>query len=288
MMAEIAADGMREMSGRSDTLCITPQAGAGQRLRGEDRKPAHPVYADLMLGRRKLRELFANSHPRLLKPGELLNAAGSASGEICWLCAGWAYQFRELHAGARAIVDVYLPGDIIGLDAVLDARSAQNIAMLSSATIAQISAEDTLTSLMADRPTALYIVWLLSRQQRRADRFLAAMARLDARGRVATMLLDFYMRLRRHKLITGLAFNLPVTQKQIGHYLGVTVVHLNRVFGSLRAERIVSLEKHCVTILDLGRLRSLAQYGAMANSSRSASGKSPLPGLGLAVGKPVQ
>jgi hypothetical protein len=38
---------------------------------------------------------------------------------------------------------------------------------------------------------------------------------------------------------------------QTGQYLGLTVVHINRVLRSLRADRIVSLEKHWVTILDL-------------------------------------
>jgi hypothetical protein len=39
------------------------------------------------------------------------------------------------------------------------------------------------------------------------------------------------------------------------------VVHVNRVLRSLRDERIVNLERHCVTILDLDRLTSLAQNG---------------------------
>jgi hypothetical protein len=75
------------------------------------------------------------------------------------------------------------------------------------------------------------------------------------------MVLDFYRRLRRRKLITGSTYNLPLTQLQIGSYLGLTVVHVNRVLRSLRDERIVQLEKQCVSILDLERLMSLAADG---------------------------
>jgi CRP-like cAMP-binding protein len=53
------------------------------------------------------------------------------------------------------------------------------------------------------------------------------------------MMLDFYTRLRRRKLITGSMYNLPLTQVQIGHYLGLTMVHINRVLRSLRDKRIV-------------------------------------------------
>ena len=80
------------------------------------------------------------------------------------------------------------------------------------------------------------------------------------------MLLDFYTRLRRRKLVSGPNYNLPLSQAQIGNYLGLTVVHINRVLRSLRSEQIVELEKHRVTILDLERLVIMARSGETASS----------------------
>ena len=54
----------------------------------------------------------------------------------------------------------------------------------------------------------------------------------------------------------------PLTQVHIAAYLGLTVVHVNRVLRSLRDEQIVSLERHRMTILDLNRLKTLAQKGS--------------------------
>ena len=65
------------------------------------------------------------------------------------------------------------------------------------------------------------------------------------------MVLDFDTRLRRSKLIASSGYSLPLTQIHIGSYLGLTVAHVNRVLRSSREERIVNLEKHCVTILNL-------------------------------------
>jgi CRP-like cAMP-binding protein len=165
--------------------------------------------------------------------------------------------------GRRAIVDIFLPGDVIGLDAALRIRPLAGVQTLTSVTIAVIPEKDALLDLMACQPTALYIAWLLGQRQRRADQLLISVLSLDARGRLATMLLGFYTRLRRRKLIAGPTYNLPLTQGQIGSYLGLTVVHVNRVLRSLRVERIVHVERHCVTILDLDRLRSLAQHDAV-------------------------
>ena|SRR5689334_22482293 len=75
------------------------------------------------------------------------------------------------------------------------------------------------------------------------------------------MVLDFCTRLSRQQQITRSTCCLPFTQAHIAAYLGLTVAHVNRVLRSLRDEQIVSLERHCMTILDLNRLNTLAQKG---------------------------
>ena len=152
----------------------------------------------------------------------------------------------------------------------------KEVLTLTSVTAEKIEAEDALIDLMTCRPTALYIVWLLSQRQRRADRLLAAISCLDARGRLATMVLDFYRRLRLRRLVTGSTYNLPLSQAQVGNYLGLSPVHVNRVLRSFGDERIVKIEKHSVTILDIGRLMSLAQHEttfAFDSGYRRAPGK---------------
>jgi CRP-like cAMP-binding protein len=199
----------------------------------------------------------------------MVPAVGSRDA-IYHLRAGWACQFRDLPNGRRAIVDIYLPGDVIGLDAAIRTRRSEEVLTLTSVTVETIYAEDALIELTASQSTALYIAWLLTQRQRRADRLLAAFSCLDARGRLATIFLDFYTRLQRRKLIAASEYNLPLTQIQIGSYLGLTEVHVNRVLRSLRDERIVQMDKHCVTILDLEELTNLAQRAATLNSITAA------------------
>jgi CRP/FNR family transcriptional regulator, anaerobic regulatory protein len=237
-------------------------AGAG---RGS---PAHSkIQADLAVGRRNLMAKLLDSPPYTLSSGELLAAPAGSPCAIYHIRAGWACQFRDLPNGHRAMIDIFLPGDVIGLDTALRIRPLQAALALTSITAGVIQEQDALVDLMAFQHTALYITWLLSQRQQRADQLLISVTSLDARGRVATMLLDIYTRLRRRRLISGSTYNLPLTQVQIGSYLGLTVVHVNRVLRSLREERIVQVEKHCVTILDLNRLRTLAQREAVESAA---------------------
>jgi CRP-like cAMP-binding protein len=220
------------------------------------------VNRELALGQRKLQAKFENVSPQFRKAGELL-----PGDEIYHLQTGWACQLGSLSNGGRAIVDVFLPGDMIGLDSALHTGPPEGVVTLTAVTMRAIPAEDALLDLMTYRPAALYVAWLLGKRQQRADRRLAATSCLDASGRLAMMVLDFYTRLKRRKLITGSAYNLPLTQVQMAHYLGLTVVHINRVLRSLREARIVNLEKHCVTILDIERLTRLAENGGIVSSS---------------------
>jgi CRP/FNR family transcriptional regulator len=266
------------------TWDATPQGGPGRYLPSDEPKQSPRVRGELTLGQRELNTIFGNSPPRVLKAGEILGAATGSSDAICRLRAGWACQFHDFANGGRAIVDVYLPGDVLGLDAILGTRPLEEISTLSTVTIETIPAAAAMIELMASQPIALYVAWLLSRRRRRADRLLAALSCLDARGRLATMMLDFYTRLLRRRLIAGSVYNLPLTQIQIGNYLGLTVVHVNRLLRALRDARIVTLEKHCVTIHDLELLTSLAENGETPNSSTTV-GKRSLTEIVLSAAK---
>jgi CRP-like cAMP-binding protein len=256
-----------------DISCdAAPQGGPRQQLRREDLERSQQLRSELAVGREKLKAIFRNSPRCTLKAGELMPAASSSGDGIYQLRLGWACHFRDLANGRRAIIDVYLPGDVIGLDTVLQTRTQAEVLTLTSVAFEALPADDAIMELMGDRQTALYLAWLLGQRQRRADRLLAAISGLDARGRLASMILDFYTRLRRRKLITGSMYNLPLTQVQIGHYLGLTVVHINRVLRSLRTHRIVGFEKHRLTILDLERLTSLARNGGTLSSSTASTG----------------
>jgi CRP-like cAMP-binding protein len=254
-------------------------------MESKDLNSAAPPLNELASGQHKLSTNFRKSPASTLNAGVLLGSVAGSSDAICRLRHGWACQFLDFANGRRAITDVYLPGDVIGLDAVLQTRPLERVLTLTSVTIETIRAEDALTKLMADRSISLCIAWLLGQRQRRADRLLASISGLDARGQLATMLLDFYKRLRRRGLIAGQAYNLPLTQIQIGNYLGLTVVHTNRVLRSLSADGIVNLQRHCVTILDLQRLASLTQRGEVTNSSYATSSGVPQTEIELSASK---
>ncbi|MGG7382455.1 hypothetical protein ACQ7B2_28130, partial [Escherichia coli] len=70
----------------------------------------------MAIGRRNLLAKFHISSPCLLGSGEVLATHSGAKDAVYHIQAGWACQFHDLAGNRRAIVDVYLPGDVVGLD----------------------------------------------------------------------------------------------------------------------------------------------------------------------------
>jgi CRP-like cAMP-binding protein len=224
------------------------------------------MQADLATGRRNLMSKFLTLPLYNISSGQPLTTSDESTYEIFHIRSGWVCQFQNLASGRRTMIDIFLPGDIVGLDAALLVRPLRATLALTSVTASVLRGQNALLDLMCCQLTAFYITRVLAQRQQRADQLLTSISLLDARGRVATMLLDIYTRLRRRRLITSLTYNLPLTQFQIGNYLGLTMVHINRVLRSLREERVAHVEKHCVSILDLARLRALAERRTLENS----------------------
>jgi len=115
----------------------------------------------LELGRRRLTARFRASPRCSLGAREPLAAAGRVCNVIYHLVEGWACRFHRFSDGRRAIVDVYLPGDIIGLDAISRTQSLEGVIALTSIMAERIEGEEPLADLMTCRSIALYIGWLL-------------------------------------------------------------------------------------------------------------------------------
>ncbi|MGH7096465.1 MAG: Crp/Fnr family transcriptional regulator [Stellaceae bacterium] len=211
-------------------------------------------------GRRFIDAAFGKAAPLRIAAGEVVLGANAASPLACRLSGGWACRAIGWSDGRRAIIDIYMPGDIIGIETALFDRPHDEVVAITALGVRAIDAA-ALAELMTHPAAAAAAFWVLAEQQRRVDRLTAALARRDAHERLALMLTDLHDRLRQRGLIAEASYPLPLTQQQIGDHLGLTLVHVNRVLRSLREKRIVSIDRHVVTIRDLDRLRQLAASG---------------------------
>jgi CRP-like cAMP-binding protein len=227
-----------------------------------------PVYAsraseDLLTGARLLRRTFLATPLHTAERDSVILSVENPAPPAILFNRGFAYRSFSMPDGRRSIVDILIPGDIIGLDHAVLGRCNHEIIAANRVGYRLLSAA-TVRELMANPQIALRAQAIAAETRWRADRHMTAVTRFDARGRIAALLLGLYERLRRRELILRPTFNLPLTQEQLADHLGMTMVHVSRTLRRMREERLVLVDRQVVIILDLEELR------------RAASGVPPL------------
>jgi CRP-like cAMP-binding protein len=198
------------------------------------------------------------SHEERAPAGADLFSEGDSLGEVLFLRTGWAHRYRLLNDGRRQIVNVLVPGDLIG---PFTPTAKQFAATLTPSSICRVSRAD-IARRMGDCPgfSAAVEALIASEFELLAERTVS-LGRRNAKERIAFLLLEVYERLRRVGLVNGNSFELPLTQEVIGDALGLSVVHVNRTLRALREAKLATVGFGRATIHDLATLADVASAG---------------------------
>jgi len=227
-----------------------------------DKRPGYApaIIEDLMIGARLFRRAFNEGETISVNRDTLLLRDNDEAAGALQISRGFAYRSITFRDGRRAILDVLLPGDVVGLDRLVMVSPAHDI-VAANAVAGRVISSQRCRELFDDPATGRWIFALMTEARNRMDRVTSTIARCDARERLASFLLDIFDRLRHRQLISGYTFNLPLTQEQIGDHLGLTMVHVNRTLRQLREDGLVLGGRGVVILLDVEKLRALVDAG---------------------------
>jgi CRP/FNR family transcriptional regulator len=227
----------------------------------------HMVTSDYPLHRPEMRELLRRGderlrremgQPRRFKKSRLLTRTGEASDTVYRLEAGWAARYRELPDGKRQIIQVFLPGELMGVKSLLLERQADTIECLTGVTARTIEQHRMFELITGDAGVCVRAMFQFAEDERQVHNWLAALGRGRADQRIATLLLDLRGRLHRAGLANGEAFDIPMTQEQIADHLGLHVVHVNRVLRRFSASGMATLKHGVAKLTQMAALARLA------------------------------
>jgi CRP-like cAMP-binding protein len=196
---------------------------------------------------------------RVAQAGATLMKEGSADGHLYTLFTGWAFRYKLLPDGRRQILNVLLPGDTIGLDAVIGDPPYYSVQAATDISYCVLDAIRKLPVLFRDHPSlALKLTRIALRERQGIDRRLTLTGRCAAEERIASFMLDAYDRLAARGLVRDHSFLLPMTQNQLADALGLNIIHLNRMLRRLRECGLLLIQDREARLLDLEQLRRLA------------------------------
>lgn len=188
------------------------------------------------------------------------------------LLSGWAASYRTLSDGRRQIVDIHVPGDLIGFMLCRDPVAPMSTLAVTDIVYGDASPLYDIVIGTPDPEVATLCEFLrvadLQNTARLADQAVR-LGRLTAYERMAHLLLELHGRLSCAGLTDGGRFEMPLTQEMLADALGLSVVHVNRTLQQLRRDRIIELVRSRVRIKGIERLSTAVDY-RLAKITRSS------------------
>ena len=219
------------------------------------------LRARTLLGKAEWESLAAAfGRPRTLARKAEISLNDGETTRAYLLVDGWVYTYKVLPNGARQVIEIAIPGDIVGLN-WLHLRNSDILATAASAAVVCDLTLSAFEKLLSTTPAAAAaLLWIGSRDESVIVEHLVDIGRRTAPQRVAHLMLELNERLRLVGLSQGGAFRCPLNQSQVADALGLTAIHLNRTLRELRTDGLMMFRDGVVQLTDPARLASLCGY----------------------------
>ncbi|MBU2531614.1 MAG: Crp/Fnr family transcriptional regulator [Alphaproteobacteria bacterium] len=203
-----------------------------------------------------------------IQAGATLFEEGTDSAHIYTVLSGWAFRYKLLENGERQILNFALPGDLLGLQAMMLGSLEHSVESLTTLTLC-VFERARIWELYQEHPSLAFdLTWIASREERLLDETLLSVGRRSAAERIAHLLLLIYDRATLAGLATRNRVRLPITQYHLADALGLSLVHTNKTLRKLVNDGYVSWQGGELVVLKKDELIDLAGYDVQLSGPR--------------------
>ncbi len=184
--------------------------------------------------------------------------------KLCLVEDGFAVRYKLLRNGKRQVLNVLLPGDVVGLPGSFLERASSSVIAITDMKL-QVCSLDAYVQLCYQRPIfGLVLSWLAVQEAALYAEHITDAGRRTPIERLARFLLEIHARLAMVGRASEPEFDLPFSQEVMGDALGLSVPHLNRTLAQLRAEGLLTFKNRRVHFTDMKAIQLLSQFQPLA------------------------
>ncbi|MDN3555114.1 Crp/Fnr family transcriptional regulator [Halomonas maura] len=183
-------------------------------------------------------------------------------GSLYILQDGWACTIRRTVDDERQVIEVLLPGDIIGIREFTFRRHVSEARMITAGTLIPFPHEQIVDIVAASPSLAIALFAVIGRQEASLTERMLVTLHHSARSQVLHFILETFTRLARLQSVTLESFTFPITQRLLGEILGLSPVHINRTLSGLERDRLLKKHRTRVEVHDRRRLLEEAAFDA--------------------------
>jgi CRP/FNR family transcriptional regulator len=211
-------------------------------------------------------------HMRTLGRAQHLFRPADTRSCVYSIYAGALKSYRSLHDGNEKISGFHFTGELLGLDALFGRPLRRGAVALNSATVFVIPVPMIIEHLGRCAVTRSELLARFYKEIVELEEHLS-LENLGAERRLATFVLWAADKLAERSPQASLP--LPMSQKDIGNYLGLVPETVSRVLARFQDRQWLSIERHNLTVRNWQRLRETAGglEGGGLNGATAAAGE---------------
>jgi CRP-like cAMP-binding protein len=196
----------------------------------------------------------------VIKADQDIVRTGDRPSRSCLILSGFACTYKVTAGGKRQIVAFTIAGDVPDLQSLHLKVLDTSIATISTCRVGFIP-HDVLNGICTRYPRLGAAFWRETLIDASIFReWVMNVGQREAYQRMAHVLCELLVRLRVVGLAEDHAFDLPITQGEFADALGVTNVHVNRVFQQMRADGLIETKGTQIKIPDWDRLKQVGEF----------------------------
>ena len=199
---------------------------------------------------------IVSSHPAIPR-GSHLFAAGDAADFLYALKSGVVKLSRFDTTGNEVIHAFYLPGDVLGMEALESPVYPFDAIALDNCTFCRIQRDD--FEILAQKIPSLnrQILSMMAQELRLEREHFDQLLNKTAEERIAAFVLSISNRFHARGL-DATSFRLPILHREVATYLGLTPETFSRVLKRFQDQGMLSWRRKQIDILDGAALQVLA------------------------------
>lgn len=159
-------------------------------------------------------------------------------------------------SGHHQITGFYLPGEIVGLDGMLDGMHSSTAIAMEDSEVCVVKLDD-IDEVSRYVPTLQHQVRrLMSKEIARSHQVLLALGSMRSEQRLAAFLINLSQRLAALGY-SSTDFIMRMSREEIGNYLGLTLETVSRLFSRFARDGVIRVNQREIKILDMAALNEL-------------------------------
>ena len=233
-------------------------------MSSSDRHSLEPFVARLtmrsVLSAEERRAILAlPTHPIVVRAKQDFVRINEETTYSCFIASGLVGRFGQTAAGARQFTALHIPGEMADLHSAVRPIGIGGLNALCNSTILRVP-HSAIRSVAARYPAVAEAFWRDSMLDAAIlMQWVMNVGRHDAKTRLAHIFCEMAVRYGRDQ--QGCCqYAFPITQEQLADAAGITGVHVNRSLKALRQEKLATLVRGEVRILNWAALAKLGEF----------------------------